>query len=72
MSFSVEKEVKECGAEGRKQGRKRELTFDRGVIFVHEVALYQLDGQAGLSDSSSPDDDELVFSQELCDEASIS
>jgi hypothetical protein len=43
-----------------------ELTFNCRVIFVDEVALYQLDGQAGLSDSSSAHHDELVFSQKLC------
>jgi hypothetical protein len=43
-----------------------ELTFNSRVIFVDEVALYQLDSQAGLSDSSSAHHDELVFSQKLC------
>lgn len=43
-----------------------ELTFNCRIIFVDEVALYQLDGQTGLSDSSSAYNDELVFSQKLC------
>lgn len=47
----------------RRGGRKR--TFDRRIVFVDEVALDQLDGQAGLSDTSATDDDELVLSQEL-------
>jgi hypothetical protein len=41
------------------------LTFDCGIIFVDKVALYQLDGQARFSDTTTTDDDELVLPQEL-------
>lgn len=41
--------------------RARAHTFDCGIIFVDEVALDQLDGQAGFSDTTSTDDDELVL-----------
>jgi hypothetical protein len=39
--------------------------FDCRVILVDEVALDQLDGQAGLADTTTADNDELVLSQEL-------
>lgn len=42
------------------------LTFYRRIIFVHEMALDQLNGEAGLSDTTSADNDELVFPEELC------
>jgi hypothetical protein len=41
------------------------LTLDCWIILVDEMALDQLDGQAGLADTSSTDDDELILSQEL-------
>ena len=41
------------------------LTFDCGVIFVHEMTLYELDGQARFAHASTADDDELVLSQKL-------
>jgi hypothetical protein len=41
--------------------KARAHTFDCGIIFVDEVALDQLDGQAGFSDTTSTDDDELVL-----------
>ena len=41
------------------------LTFNCGVILVDEVALDQLDRQAGLADAASSYDDKLVFSQKL-------
>jgi hypothetical protein len=40
-------------------------TFNSRIIFIDEMALYQLNRQAGFSDSTSAYDDELVFSQEL-------
>lgn len=40
-------------------------TFDCRVIFIDEVALDQLDGQARLADTTATDDDELVFPQKL-------
>lgn len=40
-------------------------TFDCGIVLVDKVALYQLNGEAGLSDTTTTDHDELVFSQEL-------
>ena len=35
------------------------------IVLVDEVALDQLDGQAGFTDTSATDDDELVLSQKL-------
>lgn len=40
-------------------------TFDGRVIFVDEMALDQLDGQARFTDTTAADNDELVLSQEL-------
>ena len=31
----------------------RQLTLDRRIILVHEVTLYELDGQGGLSDATA-------------------
>lgn len=47
--------------ETRRGGR----TFDGRVVLVDEMALYELDGQAGLADATSANDDEFVFAQEL-------
>lgn len=40
-------------------------TFDCRVIFIDEVALDELDCEARLAHTSSTDDDELVFPEEL-------
>jgi hypothetical protein len=40
-------------------------TFDCRIILIDEMALDELDGQAGFADTTAADDDELVFSQEL-------
>ena len=40
-------------------------TLDCGVVFVDEVGLYELDGQAGFTDATSTDHHELVFPKEL-------
>ena len=40
-------------------------TFNRRVVFIDEVALDQLDGEATLSHASSADDHQLVFSEKL-------
>ena len=40
-------------------------TFDCGVILVDEVALDELDREARLADTSSSDNNELVFPEEL-------
>lgn len=45
-------------------GRGRD-TFDGRVIFVDEMRLDELDGQTGLSHTSSTDYDQLVFPEEL-------
>lgn len=45
--------------------RRWERTFDGRIILVHEMSLDQLDRQAGLSDTTSSNDDELILSQEL-------
>jgi hypothetical protein len=50
---------------GGKSLAERRRTFDCRVILVDEVALDQLDGQAGLADTTTADNDELVLSQEL-------
>lgn len=39
--------------------------LDRWVILVDEMTLNELDGQCGLSDTTTTNDDELVLSQEL-------
>ena len=49
-------------------GQSGTQTFDCGIIFIHEVALDELDGQAGFTHATSPDHDQLVFSQKLCQE----
>lgn len=41
------------------------LTFNRRIIFVHEVALNQLNSQARFSDTTTSDNDQLILSQEL-------
>jgi hypothetical protein len=38
------------------------LTFNCWIVLVHEVTLDQLDGQAGLSDATTADNHQLVFS----------
>lgn len=43
----------------------RRRTFDCRVIFVDEVALNQLNGQAGFTDTTAADDDQLVLPQKL-------
>lgn len=40
-------------------------TFDRRIIFIHEVALDELDGQTTLSHTTTSDHHELVFPEEL-------
>jgi len=40
-------------------------TFDRRVILVHEVTLYELYRQTRLSDSTITNNDQFVFSHEL-------
>jgi hypothetical protein len=38
------------------------LTFNCWIVLVYEVTLDQLDGQAGLSDATTADNHQLVFS----------
>ena len=40
-------------------------TFNRGVILVDEMALDQLNSQAGFADTTAAYNNELVLSQEL-------
>lgn len=40
-------------------------TFDCGVIFVDEMALDELDREAGFTHTSSSNYDELVFPEKL-------
>src|SRR5688572_6619116 len=40
-------------------------TFNRGIVFVDEMALNQLNRQARFTNTTAADDDELVLSQEL-------
>ena len=40
-------------------------TLNRGIIFVGEMALDQLDGEARFTDTSSADNDQLVLPQKL-------
>lgn len=41
------------------------ITLDGRIILVNEVALDELDGQARLADTTTADDNQLVFAQEL-------
>ena len=41
------------------------LTFDCRVILVHKVRLDKLNGQAGFSDTTATDYDQLVLAEEL-------
>ena len=50
-------------------GRRMRYTFDRRVILVHEVTLYELYRQTRLSDSTITNNDQFVFSHELLDGA---
>lgn len=43
----------------------RRRTFNRGIIFIDEVALDQLDRQARFTHAASTDDDEFILSQKL-------
>ena len=45
-----------------KRGAFEVLTFNCWIVLVHEVTLDQLDGQAGLSDATTTDNHQLVFS----------
>lgn len=40
-------------------------TFDCRVVLVDEMSLNELDGQAGLSDSTSSYDHQFILAQEL-------
>lgn len=40
-------------------------TFDCGIIFIDEVALDELNREARLAHTTSSNDDELVFPEEL-------
>lgn len=40
-------------------------TFNGRIVFVHEVALDELDGQATFSDTSTSNNHQLVFPEEL-------
>ena len=40
-------------------------TLNRGIIFVDEMALDQLDGEARFTDTSSADHNQLVLPEEL-------
>lgn len=41
------------------------LTFNGRVIFIDEVALNELNGQAGFTDSTASDYDEFILAKEL-------
>lgn len=41
------------------------LTFNGRVIFIDKVALDELDGQAGFTDSTASDYDKLILAKEL-------
>ena len=40
-------------------------TLDGGIIFVDEMTLYELNGKARFADTSSSNDHQFVFAQEL-------
>jgi hypothetical protein len=40
-------------------------TFDCGVVIRYERALDELNGHGGLADTTTSDNDELVFTQEI-------
>jgi len=50
---------------GHQDVLRRLRTFDGRVVFVDEMALDELDGQATLSDTTTTDYHELVFPEEL-------
>jgi hypothetical protein len=50
---------------GRVGTCRRLRTFDGRIVFVDEMALDELDGQATLSDTTTTDYHELVFPEEL-------
>jgi len=47
---------------GDGEGGERRCTFDCWVIFIDEMTLYQLDSQAGLSNTTSTYNNELILS----------
>lgn len=49
----------------RGPGEVRRCTFDRGIIFIDEMTLYQLNRQARLSDSTTTNNNEFILSQKL-------
>lgn len=42
-------------------------TFNCRIVFINEVTLDKLNGQARFSDTTAADDDELILAQELSD-----
>lgn len=40
-------------------------TFNGGIVLVDEMGLDELDGQTTLADTTTADDDQLVFPEEL-------
>ena len=40
-------------------------TFDGGIVFIHEMALDELDCETALPDATAADDNEFVFPKEL-------
>ena len=65
VSFVIEEEEQTGSSDGTMEGGQNR-TFNCRIIFIDEMALYQLNCQTRLSDTTTAYNDELVLSQELC------
>ena len=51
--------------------RRGVRTFNGRIIFINEMTLNQLDGEAGFSYASAADDNQLVLSKKLQEHADL-
>ena len=63
MSLCEDGPVSDDTVLGLERGRR--YTFDSGIVFVDEMALYQLDSKTRFPYTSTADNNELIFSQKL-------
>ena len=49
----------------RSEAEEGQQTFDSWIVLVDKDSLNELNGQAGLSDTTAADNNELVLAQEL-------
>lgn len=45
--------------------QQRGWTFDRRIVLINKVALYELNGQAGFAHAAASYNHEFVFAEEL-------